>query len=296
VIGIKYLSSEEIFQALRDFDYSYAIFLLLLSPGYLFLKAWRFVLLLQPLERKLAWWPVFKAYIAGEAASFVPGGIAARAGLLKQAGIPLREGSIPVLFSSVQDQVVLITGALIVALWFERGRLPVLIILGVIAVIAILLAIPTTRRPITRATEWGAGKFNLRDEWRESLKNIPEVITWSTMSTTLMLTMASFALHIVMLQLAIEGVGISPSYSVVALAYLLPTVLGRLSGSPGGVGVTEAAMVGFLTSTSELNYASGFAAVAIFRIAAVVFIGLFSVAVYFLTWNGEQETANVTSS
>jgi uncharacterized membrane protein YbhN (UPF0104 family) len=116
------------------------------------------------------------------------------------------------------------------------------------------------------------------------------------MAGTLALTIIAFACHIMALNLAIKGVGASLPSSVLAMAYFLPTALGRLSGLPGGVGVTEAGMTGFLTSISDIGPNAAIAAVAIFRIATVFFIASISGLVYFLAWNGEKEITTSTSS
>jgi uncharacterized protein (TIRG00374 family) len=296
VAGVKYISGQEVLEALRTFDYRYAPFMLALSLAYFGLKTWRFVILAQPIARDLPWWVTAKIYVAGEAAALLPGGVAARAGMMNQLDVPLGKGSIPVLFNSLLDQTVLITGALIVALWFERSRTPVLIVLGIFVFIGLLLLIPTSRAWIMRAGKWVADKFNVRDEWRTFVKNLPKEVTFKRMASTLALTMAAFACHILALDLALRGVGASLSYAGLAMAYFLPTVLGRLSGLPAGIGVTEAGMTGFLTSISDIGPNTAIAAVTIFRIATTFFAVLISALVYFFGWNGERELEQSPSS
>jgi len=294
--GFKYLSGQEVFEALGTFDYRYAPFMLALSLVYFGLKTWRFVILARPLARGLPWWVTAKIYVAGEAAALAPGGIAARAGMMNQLDVPLGKGSIPVLFNSLLDQIVLITGALIVALWFQRSRIPILIILGIFVLIGLLLLIPTSRAWILQGSRWIADKFKVRDEWRAFVKNLPKEVTFKRMASTLALTVAAFACHIVALDLALRGVGASLSYAGLALAYFLPTVLGRLSGLPGGVGVTEAGMTGFLISISDIGPNTAIAAVAIFRVATIFFAALIGGLVYFFGWNGERELEQSASS
>lgn len=106
--AVKYLNGEEIWNALKSFNYIFAPFILLLSTGYLLLKAWRFVLLMEPFDGDLFWIVTFKAYVAGQAATLLPGGIAARAGLMKQVDVPVAQSSVPVVFSSAIDQVIFI--------------------------------------------------------------------------------------------------------------------------------------------------------------------------------------------
>jgi uncharacterized protein (TIRG00374 family) len=73
------------------------------------------------------------------------------------------------------------------------------------------------------------------------------------------------------------------------LAFIVPTMLGRIVPVPGGVGVTEASMVGFLTSTTQLDTNTTVAAVAIFRIVAIVIPVILGAMVYYFFWKGEDE-------
>lgn len=295
IAGIKYLNGPEILNALQTFNYRYAPFMLALELGYLLVRAWRFVVLTQSLA-DTPWAIIFRAYIAGQPASYLPGGIAARAGLMNEVNIPVEKASIPVIFASGLDQVVLITSALVAALWFEKARTFVLIILAVVVAIGVILLVPVSRHWLGQVAEAVARKFNMLEKWQNFLKTIPEVLTVRTLGTALALTIIAFAFDILTLDLAIRGVGFSIPYATIALVYFLPTVLGRLSGIPGGVGVTEAGMVGFLRTTSELSTYPAFAAVAIFRIAALLFPALMGALVYFFAWRGEKELAISTKS
>lgn len=290
VAGVKYLNGEEVLEAIRTFDYRYALVMGALALAYLFSKAWRFVLLTRQIS-DVPWGVIFKVYVAGQPAAYLPGGIAARAGLMKEVDIPVGKGSVPVIFNSLLDQVVLISGALIAALWFERARTSVLIIIGVIAALGVALYIPASRRLIMQVFERIAKKFNFLDQWEKFLEALPKAMSLRLFGITLGITILATVFQIITLDLAIRGVGATLSYSVLALAYFLPIVLGRLSGLPGGVGVTEAGMVGVLHTMSDLSTPTVFAAVAIFRLAVIVFTGLVGALVYFFMWRGEDEPA-----
>ena len=100
------------------------------------------------------------------------------------------------------------------------------------------------------AAEWVTGKFGFKEQLHDFLENVTDLLNTSTILWTLGLTVGSVVLEIVALDLTIRGVGESISYATLALAYVLPTMLGRLSGLPAGLGVTEAGMLGFLTGFS----------------------------------------------
>ena len=290
IAGFKYLSGEGIWSAIRSFDYVYMPFILLIATLYFVLKAWRFHILLTPFA-DVKRGTVMRAYAAGQAATLVPGGIAARVGLLKQAEVPVEDSSVPVAFSSIADQTVFIAGALLAAIFFEPARMPAYIILGVLVVVGLLLFIPAVRGGLMSAAEWVTGKFGYKEQLHDFLENVTDLLNPSTILWTLGLTVASVVLEIVALDLTVRGVGESISYATLALAYVLPTMLGRLSGLPAGLGVTEAGMLGFLTSFSPLGIGAATAATVIFRIATAFFRALLGAVVYVVAWQGDEEDA-----
>jgi uncharacterized protein (TIRG00374 family) len=266
--------------------------MLLLSTIYLLLKTWRFIILLKPLS-DIAWSVVARGYIAGQAVTLLPGGVAARAGILHQVGVPVAKSSVPIAMSSILDQFAFITGSVIAALWFEAARMPALIIMAILAVLAVIIWIPVTRRWLMSAADWLAGKFKFQDQWHDFLESVQTVLTWRIIGGTLAITAVAFALKIVTLDLAMRGAGITIPYPSLFLAYILPTMLGRLSALPGGVGVTEAGMVGFLASSFQLDPDTTTAAVSIFRIATILYEALLGAVVYFFAWRGEDEVSAV---
>ena len=294
IAGFKYLRGEEVWSALQTFSYIFLPFILLLSTFYFALKAYRFYILLEPFA-ELKRGTIMRAYAAGQAATLVPGGIAARIGLLKQAEVKVEDSSVPVAFSSIADQAIFIAGALVAAIFFEPARLPAYIILGVLAGLGLLLLIPVVRSGLMKLANWIAGKFDAQDALKGFLENVTDLLTPKTILWTLGLTVATLAIEIVVLDLTIRGVGNSVSYATLALAYVLPTMLGRLSGLPAGLGVTEAGMVGFLTGFSELDTGTATAATIIFRIGTAFFRALLGALIYWFGWRGEAEDARQTS-
>jgi uncharacterized protein (TIRG00374 family) len=287
--AVKYLNGEEIWSALKSFNYNFAPPILLLSTVYLLLKAWRFVLLMEPFDGDLPWLVAFKAYVAGQAATLLPGGIVARAGLMKQVDVPVAKSSVPVIFSSAIDQAIFIVGSLGAALWFEAARTPAFILLGVITAVVLLYLIPASRHWLASAADWVAKKLNGEEKWRTFLEAIPQVLTWRIMLSSFALTLLAFTAGIIALDLALRGIGLDLGYPTLFLGYILPTMMGRLVPVPGGVGVTEAGMVGFLATTSPANANELTAAVAIFRIGTVFFNALLGAIVYYAFWRGEKE-------
>ena len=285
----KYINGEEVIAALRQFNYSLAPLMLALSVATLLLKATRFHFLLRPFAPDLPSLTIYKAYIAGQGATVLPGGIAARAGLLKQIDVPVSEGSVAVLVNSLIDQAFFIVIGLITALWYPQARLPGLIILAVLAIASLLFLFEPSRNWIARMAERLAERLNVAEQWHNFLSCLPSVLTKKILLAGFVATTLAFAFFVIVLRLALQGVGLSVAYPAVLLAFILPTMLGRIVPIPAGLGVTEATMVGFLTTVAAVDAAAAVAAVAIFRIAAIFIPILIGALVYFFWWRGEEE-------
>jgi uncharacterized protein (TIRG00374 family) len=290
IAGFRYLNGAEVWNALTRFSYGYLPFILGLSAVYMLLKAWRFYILLEPFSDAQVG-TVMRAYAAGQAATLLPGGIAARAGILQQADVPLEESSVPVAFSSIYDQIVFISAALIAAIFYAPARQPAFIILGILIVTGLLMLVPAVRSAVHRAAEWLTDKVGAKEKYHGFLENAGAALTPKVISLSLGVTVVVLGLEVIMLDLTLRGLGASAGYDALALAYVLPTMLGRLSGLPAGVGITEAGMVGFLTNLAGITTGIATGATLIFRIGSAFFRALLGAGVYAFGWQGDSENA-----
>ncbi len=105
------------------------------------------------------------------------------------------------------------------------------------------------------------------------------------------------ALMVVALDLTLRGLGAKVGYATELLAFTLPSLLGRISAMPGGVGVTEAGMVGVLDAAPGVPLNQAAAAVVLFRIGTILFAAVVGGIVYFFGWRGaaEAKKANAES-
>ena len=293
--AVKYINGEEVLRALRSYNYAFAPALLALSVLYLAMKAWRFVILMRPVS-DVPGSVMFRGYVAGTAATLMPGGVAARAGLMNQAGISVAKSGMPVALSSILDQVAFIGSALVAAIWIESVRLPVLILLGVLVVLGIIFLFPGPRRWLGNLAAAIAKRFNVADQWKKFLQHGREVINTRTILVAFAITVAGLLVQVIMLDFSLRGFGFNVPYPTLFFAYIVPTMLGRLSALPAGVGVTEASMVGFLSSSAGVDPDTGLAATAIFRIGTVFFQALLGALVYFFAWRGEREKTEPVKS
>lgn len=292
--AVKYVNGDEVIAALQQFNYGLAPLMIALALGALLLKAVRFYFLLEPFGDAIPWSTVIKAYVAGQGATVLPGGVAARAAMLKQIGVPIGEGSVPVLANSLADQIFFVVLGLVAALWYPQARTPGLIILAVLLVAALLYFVKPTRQWLATMAHKIAERFNFDEQWNDFQEALPQVLTRKVLLTSFITTALAFAAFIIILRLALQGVGLSISYPVALLAYIIPTMVGRMVPIPAGLGVTEATMVGFLTASAGSDTDAAVAGVAIFRIASIFIPILFGALVYFVFWRGEDEHPDQT--
>jgi uncharacterized protein (TIRG00374 family) len=295
IAGIKYINGEEVLEAIKSYNYAFAPLLLALPTLYLSMKAWRFVQLMRPVS-DLPANVLFRGYVAGTAATLVPGGVAVRAGLMKQAGVSVAKSGVPVALSSILDQVVFIGTAFLAAFWFEKVRVPALILLGILLLFGVLFLIPASRRFLDRIATAIAKRLNFEKDWRNMLRSGREVINTRTILVALAITVTAFLVEVVVLDLSLRGLGFKVPYATLFFAYILPQMLGRMSALPAGVGVTEASMVGFLSSSAGIDPDTALAAAAIFRLATAFFQALLGALVYFFAWRGEAEKSTAKAS
>lgn len=287
--AVKYINGAEVLEALRNFDYRYLPFMIALALVFFLLKAGRFAVLLAPFSENVPALSVYKAYISGQAAAMLPGGITARVGLLKQTGVPVSESSVPVAVHSGWDQAIFLLGALIAAVWVPEARIPVLVIVSILIVVGALLLIRPSREWLADKAERISARFGHEEQWQRFLAAVPQVFSRRIVLVCFLLTIASLAAFTVTLYLTLLGFGLAVTVPVLLLSVILPTMLGRIVPIPGGLGVTEAGMVGFLTAMGQLETNATVAAVAIFRIVTIVFPALLGALVYFFWWRGEEE-------
>jgi uncharacterized protein (TIRG00374 family) len=279
----KYLDDEEFWRALRQFDWRYAPAILSLSVGYVLVKGWRFVTQLEaatPVDRSA----VMKAYVAGQACTLLPGGATVRAGLLDQIGVPVSDSAASIALSSASDQVTLGLCALLAALWFEPARPAAEAILTVLILLSLVLGIEASRTWLLDVIERLMGKVRLLGFWNRFVESMKEVCSPPVLLGSLGNSIIAFALLLLALHFSVVGVGARIPFTTLLLAMALPTMLGRMSALPGGVGVTEAGMVSVLNSVPGVSLDQAAAAAVTFRVGSVFFAAAVGALVYVTLW------------
>ncbi|MEX2534944.1 MAG: lysylphosphatidylglycerol synthase transmembrane domain-containing protein [Trueperaceae bacterium] len=288
--GMRYLNSEDVLQALASFDPFYGLLVLIVPAVQLAIKSWRFEVFLRPfgVRRQST---VMRAYAAGQPATLIPGGIAARIGLLRQANVPVATSAAVVLFSSLFDQAVFVLGLFATALWFPAARTAALITLGVVALVVLLVLVPQVRAVLGGLLLWASRRVGLEEGAERFGEAVRTDLSKRVLAWALALSILAFATDVLLLDFSLRGVGLQVPLPEVFLAYLLPTMLGRLSALPaGGIGLAEAGIVGYLSGVSGIDPSIAVVAAAVFRLSTVFLQALYGAFIYWFAWRGEHET------
>lgn len=295
--GYKYLSLKLMLQAWKKFSWSALGALLVMPALYLLLKGLRFDLLLRTVVKgDLSRTTVLKGYAASQSASLLPGGFAVRAAVMSQAGVPMEHAVGPVLANAGLDQFVLLVLGLFLATWYSQVRSAALILTAVLVLLIAALAYGRTRGWIGGALMKLSERFGKREKMKEF-----QAACWSLVDTrlflsTVALSLAANAISYGILCLVVASLGMKVEFWPLAAAFVIPTLLGRLSPLPAGAGVTEAGMIAFTANQTAMSTNEAAAATALMRSFDVLLPAFYGAIIYFVAWQGEKEDASTTST
>ena len=284
IAGAKYLSGGQFWSAIAHFRWIYALPITALTLLYVTIRGVRFGVplhYLAGLNRVTAG----VASVAGEGAALMPGGVMTYLAMLKEVGVKVGRGGATVAWVSVWDQGLFVSLSLIAALWLPAARRGAFAVLTLLIIVGILLAIPLTRLWLSVAWESLLLKIGALVSWRDGLSALRELMNARVLTEGLLLTLSAALTMAGALNLAVSGLGADVTFASALLAYTLSSMLGRLTPLPGGVGVTEAALVGILHKVGGLSLEQAAAATAIFRVGTTLFSAVIGTAVYALWWN-----------
>ena len=285
---LKYVNGPEVIKILKEFSWVLWLVVLGLSLAEQLCKALWFGIAFKELcgARRTT---IIRAYFAGQPATLVPGGIAARIGLLAEAGCPAATAAAPVLVNSIFDQLTFVLLALITALWFEAARFPAFLTLAVMATIALLLALPLTRGWIVGLVRIVLRRFGALKHWDAFLSSLHSVARPKILISGMLLTIVAKLLTAVILDVCLRGLGVATNYPLLVLAVVLPTMIGRLTPMPAGVGPTEVGMVMLLQQDPSISLSTATAATTLYRLITILFQALVGAVIYFFFWHGRRE-------
>ena len=291
IAGTKYLSGGQFWRAIAHFHWGYAPLILGLTLLYLAIRGLRLGVPLQFLSR-LDRLTAGTASVSGEGAALMPGGVMTYIAMLKEVGVKIADSGASIAWISVLDQGLFVSLSLLAALWIEPARAGASAVLTVLVIVGVLLAIPLTRLWILVAWETALLAVGLLTKWQDGVAAMRKLMTARVFGAGVLLTLAAALTMAGALDLAVSGLGADITFASALLAYTLSSMLGRLTPLPGGVGVTEAALVGVLHKVAGLDLEQSAAATAIFRVGTTLFGAVVGSAVYALVWRGK--VGNVT--
>jgi uncharacterized protein (TIRG00374 family) len=288
--GIRTIDGGEFRLALSRFNWWFAPLACACAATAMVIKGWYFATLVKrisDLSRRLG----VTVYVTGQSMSLLPGGVAARAGLLSQVGVKIEHGTPAVAMSSITDQLAFIVAGMAAAIFFPAARQPVFILLAVLAVISLTLGIQASRSWLLSIVEGILGRFGLAERWRQFIEAFAETANLRILAEGVLNSLIAFTFYTAALYVCVVGMGHTIPIPTAALAYTIPTMLGRIAATPGGVGPTEVGMVGVLARVPGLSVDEAAAATLVFRIASVLFNASLGGLVYLLLWRREVERA-----
>ncbi|MGE0493116.1 MAG: YbhN family protein [Vulcanimicrobiota bacterium] len=284
VAGFKYLDAQAMRSAWQHFSWSSLGLMVFLSAVYLLAKAARFCILMEAVtevDRRSVLW----GYAGSQAASLLPGGVAFRAATMSQLGVPVEKTAGPVLANSGLDQFFLLVTGIVLCYWYPQLRIPAVVLSLLLLALITVLAIEKSRAWI----KGGLRKVLPEDRCNNFFEAMAllwdrRVLGWSLFWTTLanLTSVGNLFLVVYALDLPFEPWPL-------AAAFVIPTLLGRLSPLPAGAGVTEAGMVAFMAQKTSLSLNQAAVATAVFRVVDVILPAVYGLIIYHTLWQGVRQ-------
>lgn len=274
--GYKYLDLDAMTQAWHKFSWDSWFWLIGLPLVYLLAKSKRFVCLLnhdKTLEVEES--KVMLGYAASQPGSLLPGGVALRAVTMYSLGIPVERSSGPVLANSAADQLLLLGTGLYLCYYFPSFRQTAFVLTAILLLLVVLVVLPYTRKKLQNSLLKLLKRFDKEEEGRKFLSATGALANLSLWVEVMAWTLLANGISVTVLWIIIQSFGWDLTVWSVAAAFVIPTLLGRLSPVPAGAGVTEAGMTGFLSLHAGLTLDQAAVATILFRVVDVLLPALY---------------------
>ncbi len=270
---------ERILHAISLFPLSdLGVVLGLVTSGWL-IRGWRFHYYLANIGARVPFLYATSAFLAGFALTGTPGkvGEAMKGVFLKRDyGVSVTRVVGIVVVERLMDLfAVLILGSFSL-LFFEGWRSLFLALAGVVVAAGAFLCLERLYRPILEAMEripivsWFAARvLKILLSGKNLMK--PRIFLVGLFVSVIAWSMESLSMYIVM-----KGFGLPASVTEANFVYCFSTILGALSMLPGGIGGTEAGMMG-LFAYLGISYSKGLPAVILIRVCTLwyaIFVGM----------------------
>jgi uncharacterized protein (TIRG00374 family) len=271
--------------------------LAVLPLGFILTRALRFTILLAPTEPGQAATAVY-GYVASQAVSSFPTGLAGRAAVLKNSGLPLRRNVVPLMTDSFFDLSFLAVATLIVASLRPVYRAPLYLAVPLLICLApVLMQLPGLRKGVKRLTFRAARRWNKVDLWKNLRRSALRLANSRRLLAGIGLTLLANAVSLFALWYAVHAFSLSVPLLNLVVAVTVPALLGRLIFLPGsGSGVVAAGMATILAQTGGLTANEGAAVSILYRGIDMVMPTIYGWLVLLLVRSPSKRTRPALSS
>lgn len=224
-------------------------------------------------------------YFASQAPTALPGGIFFKGVMLhRQAGTPMSVATPAILLQSFADYITLVGTAVVASLYFHRQNgWTIAIAVGLVVVIGPLFN-GRVRHLILRWISGVAESRGMEGKLDSFLCAAYGLLSRQMISLLLVVGVILFALNIAVLWFVARAFGVWGSIWEMALVYALPSLLGRISALPLGIGVIDVTMVGTLRLLPHVDLSTAVVVVGMYRLVRYLLPVLVGVVLYFAVW------------
>lgn len=281
---VKYVDGDIVVALLHHADWSYVLLAIVAVASLKLVEAIQFKVMTSKMA-DMSLGETINLYLASQAPIAIPGGVFFKAVLLqRETGTPVSSASPVVIMQSAIDYILLITAAVIGALYFQKQREWVLGAVGLLALILLLLSIRRFREWLTERIRHLAESRGIRERMLRFLNSSSMLLASRVLVPVVMLGWIVFVLNVTVLWLAARAFCVVGHPLEMALVFALPTVLGGLSGLPLGIGVLDATMVGALNLLPQVDLSSAVVVVGVYRLVRHLLPVVVGAILYFFIW------------
>ena len=268
----------------QNFELSFIFLILPLAFCSFFIRGLRWNMLLQSIDINIPLKQSILIYFAGMGMGVTPGKIGeiVKSHILKKDfSKPISKTGPIVLVERYYDLVGVILISTI-GIWFVNID-KIIIIFALILAISILVL--SQRKKIVESVLKKTSKIPFVKKYTENIiqsyGTIQILLRPKIYAKGIVYSVSSWGIESLAVYLTFQGFGIDLSFPLIALIFIMSTIVGAISFVPGGIGVTEGGMIGFLL-LYDIDYTTAFAsvlAVRIFTLWFSVIIGLIALKI-----------------
>jgi uncharacterized membrane protein YbhN (UPF0104 family) len=265
-VAVTHLDARLMAELFRTMAPSQMVAIAVLPIGFVLFKAVRFTVLLAPRTDRGRLTAIY-GYFASQAVSSFPTGIAGRAAVLKNSGLPFGRITVPLITDSFFDLAFLATSTLLVAALVPAFRSPIYLAVPLTVCLAPLALVGPLHRKVKRVTFALAKRFGKVDPWKNLSRSVRRLKSRRRLLTCAALTILANLTNLFALSCSVRAFQLEVPWITLLIAMTVPALLGRIIFLPGsGTGVVAAGMATILVHSAGLTANQGAAVSIVYRI------------------------------